>query len=273
MSPSAALATPASTTNVSPLQPTVSAITATAYSSVTAGTADANKKSPPPDPPPRFPPRRRNGAVEFSRSFRTNSRDNLQRIFRTLRHPYLTLAHSQRLNGLRILHVMNHLRDHLAFRHKVACDSLSAAKDQLQRISQTWITVSKDWAIAQLNTSTQLVQERMDNLHRWAYDTMWSSTEIQPWRSNKEEETWWQRWNIARPSAPKSTSTLGFLQSVQSFFTWTYRFAKLALYLVPVFVGCVLALALLFFVLGALVILRRGYGYVRALWDALLHEA
>lgn len=47
----------------------------------------------------------------------------------------------------------------------------------------------------------------------------------------------------------------------------------LALYLLPAFVGCVLALVLLCFVLGALVVLRRLYGYVRALWDALLSEA
>ena len=272
-SPTVAFATPALTSNVSPSPPTVSSITATAYSSFTAGIADANNQSPPPAPPLRFPAKRRNSVVEFSQSFRTNFIDNLQRVFRTLRHLYHTLTNSQRLNEFRDTHLISCLHDHLTFRHKVAYDGFSAAKDKLQRISQTWTTVSKDWAIAQLTTSAQLVQNRIDNLRGWACDRMWSSTEIQPWRSNEEEETWWQRWNPARKFVPKSTSTPGFLQSFQSLFTWAYRFIWLALYLLPAFVGCVLALVLLCFVLGALVILRRVYGYVRALWDALLHGA
>ena len=168
---------------------------------------------------------------------------------------------------------MIYLRDHLVFSHKVAYDSVSAAKDNLQRISQTWTIVSKDWAIAQLTTSAQLVQQWIDNLRGWACEGMWSSTEIQPWRLNEEEETWWQRWNPAKILAPKSTSTPGFLRSFRSLFTWAYRFIMLAVYLLPAFVGCVLALVLLCSVLGALVILRRLYGYVRALWDALLNEA
>ena len=272
MSPTAAFATPALTTNVSPSPPTVSSITATAYSSFTTGIADANNQSPPPAPPPHFPAKRKNSVVEFSRSFRANFRGNLQRAFRTLRHSYHTLTNSQRLNDLRDFYLMSCLHNHLVSGYKVAYDSFSAANDKLQGISYTWTTVSKDWAIAQLSTSTQLVQNGIDNLRCWACDGMWSSTEIQPWRP-KEEETWWQRWNPVKIWAPKSTSTPGFLQNFQSLFTWAYRFVKLALYLLPAFVGCVLALVFLCFVLGALVILRRVYGYVRALWNALLNEA
>lgn len=211
--------------------------------------------------------------VEFSQSFQTNFKANLQHVSRTLRHPYLTLANPQRLNHLRDLLPISCLHDHLAFRYEVTCDSFSAAKAKLQRISQTWTTSFKDWAIAQLTTSAQLVQDRVDNLRGWASDKMWSSTEIQPWRSNEEEETWWQKWNPAKKLAPKSASIPGFLRSFQSLFTWAYRVIMLALYLLPAFVGCVLALVLLCFVLGALVVLRRLYGYVRALWDALLSEA